>query len=186
MTVRTVGVIVGSVSTDSLNRRYAEGLATLAGRAGLEFVDISIDQLPFFGTQFQDDFPPEGLAYKAALHAVDGLLMVTPEYNRSIPAVLKNAIDWASRPVGESVFPDLPIAVTGASRGVISTAVAQNHLKAILTSQGAAVVGRPEVYLRVTDETFAPDGGFADDKTVQFMLGFLQALHAQIVRFRPA
>jgi chromate reductase, NAD(P)H dehydrogenase (quinone) len=185
MTVRTVGVIVGSVSTDSLNRRYAAALQTLAESAELAFVDIGIGQLPFFGTQYQDDFPPEGLAFKAALEAVDGVLMITPEYNRSIPGVLKNAIDWASRPMGESALPDLPIAVTGASRGVISTAVAQNHLKAILTSQGAAVVGRPEVYLRVTDDTFAADGGFADAQTRQFLLGFLRALHAQIERFRP-
>jgi chromate reductase, NAD(P)H dehydrogenase (quinone) len=185
MTVRTVGVIVGSVSTDSLNRRYAEALGTLAASAELSFVDIAIDRLPFFGTQYQDDFPPEGLAFKAALKAVDGLLVVTPEYNRSIPGVLKNAIDWASRPMGESALPDLPIAVTGASRGVISTAVAQNHLKAILTSQGAAVVGRPEVYLRVTDETFDDEGGFADEKTVEFLRGFLRALRAQVERFRP-
>ena len=186
MTARTVGVIVGSASTDSLNRRFANALEKLAPSAGLKFVDISITQLPFFGTQHEENFPPEGLAYKAALNAVDGLLIVTPEYNRSIPGVLKNAIDWATRPVGESVFPDLPVAVTGASNGVISTAVAQNHLKAILTSQGAAVVGRPEAYLRVTDDTFAADGAFADEKAVQFMLGFLQALRAQIDRFRPA
>jgi chromate reductase, NAD(P)H dehydrogenase (quinone) len=185
MTERTVGVIVGSVSTNSINRRLAHALAELAPRAGLEFVDIEIAQLPFYGTQYDEDYPLEGAAYKAALNGVDGLLLVTPEYNRSIPAVLKNAIDWATRPSGESIFPHKPVGVIGASDGDLSTAVAQTHLKSILTSQGAALVGEPEAYIHFTDDYLDDEGAVADEADAAFLLEFLEALRDQIARFVP-
>jgi len=179
----SVGLIVGSVSEPSLNRRFASALEKLAPAAGLEVTGIPIGDLPFYGTQYNDEFPASGIAFKRALDSADGLLIVTPEYNRSIPGVLKNAIDWASRPVGANSFPGKPVAVTGASKGVISTAVAQNHLKAILIAQGAAVLGAPEAYIRVSEDFYADDGTFASEGTRTFLTGFLRNFHTLIARY---
>lgn len=183
--VYTVGVIVGSVSEPSLNRRFADALIALGPDAGLEFRDIPIVHLPFYGTQYDTAFPDDGWAFKRAVESADGLLIITPEYNRSIPAVLKNAVDWASRPTGKSSLAGKPVAVTGASKGVISTAVAQNHLKAILSALGAPLVGVPEAYIRVGDEFFDGDGGFANAGTREFLTGFLRQLHDLIGRWAP-
>ena len=173
----TVALIVGSVSQPSLNRRLANALTGLAHDAGLRLNDIEIGDLPFFGAQMQSpqDYPQVGRAFKRAIDEADGLLIVTPEYNRSIPGVLKNAIDWASRPDGESSFTGRPTAVTGTSEGDISTAVAQNHLKAILLSQGALVLGDPEAYLHYEDGLIADDGTVTDASTREFLGEFLQA-----------
>lgn len=178
-----VGVIVGSASESSLNRRLADGLALLAADAGLTFVDIPIGHLPFYGTQFDGDYPEIGWELKRAIEDVDGLLIVTPEYNRSIPAVLKNAIDWASRPGGASSLPGKPTAVTGATKGAVSTAVAQAHLKSILAAQGTPLVGVPEAYIRVGDGFFDDDGAIASEGTREFLSGFLRALHDLIGRW---
>ncbi len=179
----TVGLIVGSVSEPSLNRRFADALIELGPAADLEFRDIPIGGLPFYGTQYEKDFPAEGWAFKRAIEAADALLIVTPEYNRSIPGVLKNAIDWATRPAGQSSLPDKPTGVIGASKGVISTAVAQQHLKSILAAQGAPLVGRPEAYIRIGDDFFDAGGGIASPGTREFLTGFLQALHDLIGRW---
>lgn len=182
----TVALIVGSVSEPSLNRRLADALALLAPRAELEFQDVPIGQLPFFGAHLQskDDYPEIGSDFKAQLDAADGILFVTPEYNRSIPGVLKNAVDWASRPKGDSSFTDRPVGVIGMSKGAISTAVAQNHLKAILSAQGAAVLGRPEAYIRYRDGLIDDDGKVTDASTEKFLLSFLQAFRDLIERWR--
>lgn len=171
----TVAVIVGSVSQPSLNRTFAEALEKLAPAAGLEFTEVAIDQLPFFGAHLQTDehYPEVGREFKRGIDQADGILFVTPEYNRSITGVLKNAIDWASRPVGQNSFPGKPVAVIGTSKGVISTAVAQNHLKAILTSQGAAVLGDPEAYIQFTEDFLDADGGIASESTRKFLSGYL-------------
>jgi len=179
-----VGVIVGSASEQSLNRQYAEALQRLGDAAGLAFVDIPIVQLPFYGTHFDADYPDVGVEFKSALAGVDGLLIVTPEYNRSIPGVLKNAIDWATRPGGESVLPGLPTAITGASKGAISTALAQAHLSTILIAQGTPVLGAPEAYIRIGDEFFDDDGGIASEGTREFLTGFLKDFRALIARWR--
>lgn len=182
----TVALIVGSVSTPSLNRRLANALVGLSADAGLRLDDVSIEQLPFFGAHLQspEDYPAVGREFKDAIDAADGLLLITPEYNRSIPGVLKNAIDWASRPVGQNSFAGRPVAVTGMSKGVISTAVAQNHLKAILSSQGALVLGEPEAYIRYRDGLIADDGTVTDESTRRFLLSFLEGLRDLIARCR--
>ncbi|MET0297399.1 MAG: NADPH-dependent FMN reductase [Microbacterium sp.] len=180
----TVALIVGSVSKPSLNRRLANALVGLSADAGLRITDVPIGQLPFFGAEMQtgEDYPAVGRGFKEAIDAADALLIVTPEYNRSIPGVLKNAIDWASRPEGENSFPGTPVAVIGASEGAVSTAVAQNHLKAILLSQGALVLGAPEAYIRYRTGLIADDGTVTDESTRTFLAGFLEAFHDLIMR----
>jgi chromate reductase len=175
----TVALIVGSASRPSLNRRLADALTRLAPDAGLEVTDVEIGDLPFFGAQMQsaEDYPEVGRRFKQSVDEADGLLIVTPEYNRSIPGVLKNAVDWASRPNGESSFPGRPTAVTGMSKGAISTAVAQNHLKAVLLSQGALVLGDPEAYVRYEDGLIDDDGAVTNPSTRKFLAGFLQSFH---------
>ena len=180
----TVGLIVGSVSEPSLNRRFAEALVRLAPGTGLVIREIPIAELPFYGAQYDKDFPAVGRAFKDAVDSGDGLLIVTPEYNRSIPGALKNALDWASRPSGQSSLTGKPTGVTGASKGAISTALAQSHLKSILAAQGAPLVGAPEVYIRITDDFFTDDGAIAAEGTRDFLTGFLQRLHELIRRWQ--
>ena len=180
----TVGLIVGSVSEPSLNRRFAEALVRLAPGTGLVIREIPISELPFYGAQYDKDFPAVGRAFKDAVDSADGLLIVTPEYNRSIPGALKNALDWASRPSGQSSLTGKPTGVTGASKGAISTALAQSHLKSILAAQGAPLVGAPEVYIRITDDFFTEDGAIANEGTREFLTGFLQRLHELIRRWQ--
>jgi chromate reductase len=179
---------VGSVSQPSLNRRLANALVGLSSDAGLRLVDVEIGQLPFFGAQFESeaDYPEVGRALKREVDPTDGLLIVTPEYNRSIPAVLKNAIDWLSRPDGASSFPGRPVAVTGTSEGAVSTAVAQSHLKAILISQGAQVLGEPEAYVQYESGLIADDGTVTDASTREFLLEFLLSFHELIDRHRAS
>ncbi len=180
----TVGLIVGSVSEPSLNRRFAEALVRLAPGTGLVIREIPIAELPFYGAQYDKNFPADGRAFKDAVDSADGLLIVTPEYNRSIPGALKNALDWASRPSGQSSLTGKPTGVTGASKGAISTALAQSHLKSILAAQGAPLVGAPEVYIRITDDFFTDDGEIAAEGTRDFLTGFLQRLHELIRRWQ--
>lgn len=181
----TAALVVGSVSEPSLNRRFAGALQRLAPEAGLELVDVRIADLPFFGAHYEDaaDYPEVGRAFKRALDAPRGILFVTPEYNRSITGVMKNAVDWASRPNGESSFPNRPVAVIGTSRGDISTAVAQNQLKAILVSQGAAVLGEPEAYVRYTKGLVDDEREVTDASTREFVLGFLVAFRELIEKW---
>src|SRR5690606_12046275 len=126
-----VGYMVGSLAKGSINRKLAQALIGLA-HEDLEFEEISYSELPLYNYDYDADFPPAGRAFKDAVANVDALLFVTPEYNRSIPGALKNAIDWASRPYGQNSFTHKPSAVIGTSPGSIGTAVGQQHLRSIL------------------------------------------------------
>ncbi|WP_040167270.1 NADPH-dependent FMN reductase [Microbacterium gorillae] len=182
MTSYRVGVIVGSLSTRSINARVAACIAQLGPDAELDFFDIPIGELPFYRTDFDADYPAEGEALKRAIAEADGVLMVTPEYNRSIPAVLKDAIDWTTRPPRTSVWPGKPVAITGTSGGVISTAVAQEHLRSVMVSRGALVLGDPEMYLRYDPELYAEDGTITNAGTRDFLLGWLRGFRDLIAR----
>ena len=139
MTTFQVGYFVGSLSSTSINRVLSRALIRLAP-ADLEFTEIPIGNLPLYSQVYDSDFPPPARALKAAIAAVDALLYVTPEYNRSIPGALKNAIDWASRPWGENSFDHIPAAVIGASIGQIGTAMGQQSLRAWQNCQDHADV----------------------------------------------
>ena len=121
MTTYKVGYFVGSLSSTSINRILSKALIRVAPD-DLEFSEIPIGNLPLYSPDFDNDYPPEARALKASIAAVDAILFVTPEYNRSIPGALKNAIDWASRPWGQNSFDHIPAAVIGASVGQIGTA----------------------------------------------------------------
>ena len=126
MSTYKVGYFVGSLSSTSINRVLSKALIRVAPE-DLEFSEIPIGNLPLYSPDFDNDYPPEARALKTSIAAVDAILFVTPEYNRSIPGALKNAIDWASRPWGQNSFDHIPAAVIGASVGQIGTAMGQLH-----------------------------------------------------------
>jgi chromate reductase len=156
MTYR-IGIIVGSLRADSLNRRVAMALSRL-GPADFTWHEISLADLPSYNQDDEATPPPAVARLKAEIAAVDGLLFVTPEYNRSIPGVLKNAIDHASRPYGKHVFVGKPAAVTGVSIGALGTALAQQHLRNILAYLDAPTLGQPEVFLHFKPELLDESG----------------------------
>src|SRR3569833_2022201 len=135
-----LGVIVGSNRRESINRKLAQALVRLGG-AAFDAIFIQIDDLPMYNQDNEQPVPAAVARFKGEVEGSGALLFVTPEHSRSIPAVLKNAIDWGARPGGKTSWPGKPAAVIGTSGGVISTAVAQQHLKAVLGTQGLHIVG---------------------------------------------
>lgn len=182
---RTIGYIVGSISSTSINRTLSRVLVRLAPQ-DVEMVEIPIAQLPFFSPDFEADYPPVGLDFKAAIAAVDGVIIVTPEYSRSIPGVLKNALDWAARPAGQGAFRQVPAATIGTSRGGIGTAAGQQHLRAVLLSMGAIVMGQPEAYIQTLPGLFTDDGEVTNEGTATFLSDWMRAFVAHVEMVRPA
>lgn len=171
MTYR-IAVIVGSLRRESFNRQLAEALAKLAPRE-LGFAPVRIDDLPLYD-QDDDSHQAEPVRrMKTQVADAQGLLFVTPEYNRSVPGVLKNAIDQGSRPYGQSAWAGKPAGIVGISVGAIGTAVAQQHLRTILAYLDVPTLGQPEVFLQYQPGFFAPDGGIAKDDTKQFLQKFM-------------
>ncbi len=168
-----VAVIVGSIRKDSINKKLAGALEKL-GDGKLQFDRVRIDDLPLFNQDDESNPTPEVLRFKGQIEAADAVLFVTPEHNRSIPAAMKNAFDWATRPYGKSAFRGKgAAAVIGTSRGNIGTAVAQQHMKTIAAPHFAALLGRPEAYVTFKDDLIAADGTIADEKTRAFLQGFV-------------
>ena len=158
-----VAVFVGSTRETSSNMKLARALEKLsAGRLAFNFVDIA--SLPFYDDTLWNDPPPEVIRLKHEIAEADAVLFVTPEYNRSIPGILKNAIDWPSRPFGESVWTDKPGAIAGATSGVSGTAAAQAQLRSILPVVGVALMGRPEIYFQSRPGAIDEDGNFTDER----------------------
>ena len=177
MSSYSVGYIVGSLSTESINRTLARALVRLAPEH-LRFVEIPIRDLPLYNRDFDGDYPPAGRALKDAIAAVDAVLFVTPEYNRGIPGGLKNAIDWASRPYGTNSFAHKPSAVIGASPGKIGTAVAQQSLRNVLSFCDSPLMAAPEAYLQFTPGLITEVGEVTDKGTEQFLRDFMEAFDA--------
>jgi len=170
----TVGYLVGSLSAESINRTLAKALIRLAPES-LTFVEIPIRDLPVYNRDFDTDYPPAGRALKEAIAAVDAVLFVTPEYNRSIPGSLKNAIDWASRPWGTNSFSRKPSAVIGTSPGKIGTAVGQQHLRSVLGYCDSPQMTAPEAYIEFTADLITDQGAVTDASTEQFLSKFMDA-----------
>ena len=156
-----VAVIVGSLRKESWNRKLARALIELAPSSlALEIVEIG--QLPLYDQDLDDEkrAPAEWTGFRERVRAFDAVLFVTPEYNRSVPGVLKNAIDHASRPYGDSAFAGKPAGVIGVSIGAIGTACAQQHLRCILAYLDMPTYGQPEAFLK-NDVVLEKDGGIA-------------------------
>jgi chromate reductase len=177
----SVGYIVGSLSTESINRTLAKALIQLSPKH-LKFVEIPIRDLPLYNRDFDSHYPPAGRALKNAIAAVDALLFVTPEYNRGIPGGLKNAIDWASRPHGTNSFAHKPSAVIGASPGKIGTAVAQQSLRSALSSCNSSLMEAPEAYIQFRPGLITEVGDVTDKGTEQFLRNFMEAFEVFVTR----
>jgi chromate reductase, NAD(P)H dehydrogenase (quinone) len=181
MTTFTVGYFVGSLARESINRKLANALVRLAP-VDLPMREISIGDLPLYSYDYDADYPTPARALKKAIAAVDAVLFVTPEYNRSIPGGLKNAIDWASRPWGENSFARKPSATIGTSPGKIGTAVGQQHLKSILSFCNSPQMNAIEAYIEFTPGLINADGDITVDSTAKFLRNYLTEFHGFITR----
>jgi chromate reductase len=171
MTQYHITVLVGSLRRDSVNRKLANAIATLAPPE-FSFKQAQIDDLPPYN---QDDDARQAesvVRLKSEIEMAQGLLFVTPEYNRSIPGVLKNAIDHASRPYWQSAWSGKPAGVLGVSAGAIGTALAQQHLRNILAYLDVPTLGQPEAFIQAKDDLFGTDGGIGEGSR-KFLQGWM-------------
>ena len=176
-----VGYFVGSLSSTSINRILSKALIMVAP-VDLEFTEIPIGNLPLYSQDYDRDFPPEAVEPKRAIAASYAVLFVTPEYNRSIPGALKNAIDWASRPWGQNSFDHIPAAVIGTSAGSIGTALAQQSLRAVLSFCNARQMTAPEAYITLTPGLITSDGEVTNESTAAFLADFMQEFRVHTER----
>lgn len=157
-----IAVVIGSLRKDSFNRKLATAIVRLAPPE-FSFNQVQIGDLPLYN-QDDDASPVESVKrLKNEIKVAQGLLFVTPEYNRSIPGVLKNALDHASRPYGQNAWVNKPAGVLGASMGAIGTALAQQHLRNILAHLDVPTLGQPEAFIKVTDGLFDEAGNIGPD-----------------------
>ncbi len=191
MNTFNVGYFVGSLSRDSINRKLARALIRLAPEQ-LRFTEIEYAQLPLYNRDFDADYPPVARDFKAAIAEADAVLFVTPEYNRSVPGALKNAIDWASRPYGENALTRKPSAIIGASPGKIGTAVGQQHLRSILAFCNSPLMNAVEAYIEFTDGLITDNGEVTVPSTEAFLreymdevCDFIQRVYTAIPEARP-
>lgn len=181
MTTFTVGYFVGSLAKASINRKLAVALTRLApSEVWLE--EIPIGDLPLYSYDYDKNYPPAGKALKDAIASVDAVLFVTPEYNRSIPGALKNAIDWASRPWGTNSFARKPSAMIGASPGKIGTAVGQQHLRSIMAFCNSPQFNAIEAYIEFTPGLITDEGEVTVDATREFLANYMKEFYAYITR----
>ena len=163
-----IAVVTGSIRKDSINRKLALGLGGLAP-SGFTFEHVRIDDLPLYN-QDHDKSPAEQVKrLKGEISGAQGVLFVTPEYNRSIPGVLKNAIDHGSRPYGQSVWSGKPAGVIGASGGAIGTALAQQHLRNVLAYLDMPTLGQPEAFIQFKENLVDEHGKVTNEDTRKFL-----------------
>lgn len=171
----------GLSATQSINRKLAKALIQLAPES-MEFSEIAFRDLPLYSYDYDADFPPVAKAFKDAIKAVDALLFVTPEYNRSIPGGLKNAIDWASRPYGTNSFTHKPSAVIGTSPGAIGTAIAQQSLRSVLSFCNSPQMNAPEAYIQFSPGMITDNGEVTVASTEEFLRMYMAEFHTFIAR----
>ncbi len=168
MDIKTIAVFVGSLRKDSFNRKLANAIVKLAP-GGIDFKQVEFADLPPYN-QDEEGRPPDSVRrLKRDILSAQGVLFVTPEYNRSIPGALKNAIDHASRPYGESAWAGKPAGILGVSVGTIGTAVAQQHLRTVLAYLDMPTLGQPEAFIQAKEGLFDEAGGIGPASR-----GFLQ------------
>ena len=178
-----IAVLVGSLRKESINKKLAHALEKLAeGKLSFDYVDIG--DLPLFNQDHEREYPPAALKMKEQIRSADGVLFVTPEYNRSVPGVLKNAIDIASRPYGTNAFAGKPGAVIGTSAGAISTALAQQHLRNICVFLDIPMLQQPEAFVRYKEGLIADDGTVTDEDVRKFLQNFVDRFAAWVARFK--
>ncbi len=169
---KQIGYIVGSLRKDSINRKLVTALVKLAP-ADFTLKELKIGDLPLYNQDDDSNQGPQVQRLKSELRAVDAVIFATPEYNRSIPGVLKNALDHASRPYGQSAWQGKPAGIIGASVGAVGSAVAQSHLRGILGYLDMPTLGSPEAYFHVKDGFFDDAGNIGNPETRKFLHGWM-------------
>jgi len=180
-TTRDVAVLVGSLRKESFNRKMAQALCALAPET-LACEIVEIGNLPLYDQDQDGNPPPASAAFKARIQRADAVLFVTPEYNRSVPGVLKNAIDIASRPYGKSAWDGKPCAVVSVSPGAIGGFGANQHLRQSLVFLNMPVLQQPEAYVGGAADLFDANGRIAKDATRAFLQKFVDAFAAWVER----
>lgn len=175
--------LVGGISRDSLNKRFFNSIKDLDLKE-FHFEEFDISKLPFFSQDIEMDPPDKVTEFKEKIRECDAVLFITPEYNRSFPGVLKNAIDWGSRPYGQNLWDKKPAAVMGASVGNIGTFGAQHHLRQVLAYLNMYVLGQPEFYFNASN-AFNEAGKLSNEKTVQLLEKFFGAFQELILKINP-
>ena len=178
-TMPRIGIIVGSTASNSINRKVANVLPTLVNE-DVEFTFLDIADLPLYNYELDGNWPDVATDFKNDVESVDGIIIVTPEYSRSIPGALKNALDWASRPWGQNSFNRKPVAIMGASIGSTGTAMAQQHLRNILGHFDAPTLGQPETFFHFRADAFGADGSLQDEAQLAVLKNFAEAAVAHI------
>jgi chromate reductase len=174
MAAKKIGIFVGSLRKESFNRKTAKALIEMAP-ASLQMEIIEIGQLPMYNQDYDDNPPKEWVEFRQRVKAFDGVLFVTPEYNRSVPAALKNAIDVASRPYGQNVWAKKPGAVISVSPGAAGGFGANHHLRQSLVFLDVPCLQQPEAYIGHAGDLFDADGKITNDKTKQFLQKIITA-----------
>ena len=185
MATYKIGYLVGSLASNSINRILSKALIKLAPEE-LEFTEVPIKDLPLYSPDYDADYPPAGRAFKDAVAASDGILFVSPEYNRSIPGALKNAIDWGSRPWGTNSFARKPTGIIGTSPGSIGTAVMQSSMRSVLSFLDAPQLNAPEAYIKFNKDVFAEDGTVSDSHTAELLRHYMEEYSAFVQRVLAA
>jgi chromate reductase len=178
---KQIGYVVGSLRKDSWNRKLANALIKL-GPADFNFKELRIGDLPLYNQDDDRSQAPEVQRLKSELRGVDAVLFITPEYNRSVPGVLKNALDHASRPYGQSAWAGKPAGIIGASIGAVGSAVAQLHLRTILAYLDMPTLGQPEAYIQVKEGFFDEAGNIANPESRKFLHGWMDKYAAWVKR----
>lgn len=178
-----VAVIVGSLRKGSFNRQLAEALAKLA-RPRLDLEIVEIGDLPLYNQDDEAALPAQVQRFKSQIEGADAVLFVTPEYNRSFSAALKNAIEWGSRPWGKNSWNGKPGAIIGATPGAVGTAAAQSQLRSIASVLGVAVLAQPEIYLNYREGQIV-DGEIADEGVQGLLNGWVESFADWVAKLAP-
>jgi chromate reductase len=177
-----VAVIVGSNRRESINRKLALALIKL-GAGKFDAKLARIDDLPIYNQDNEGNLPPEVARFKDEIAKADGVLIVTPEHNRSMPTVLKNAIDWGARPWGTSIWPGKPGFITGTSPGAVGTALVQANLRTVMLGLGMTLLGG-ESYVTFKPDLIDAQGKVTDETTEKFLQGFVDRFATLVTKLK--
>jgi chromate reductase len=177
-----IAVIVGSNRRESINRKLAQALIKL-GAGKFDAKIVRIDDLPIYNQDNEGNLPAEVTRFKNEIAKSDGVIIVTPEHNRSMPTVLKNAIDWGARPFGTSVWPGKPGFITGTSPGAIGTALVQANLRTVMLGLGMTLLGG-ESYVTFKPNLVDDQGNVTDETTQKFLQGFIDRFATLVTKLK--
>lgn len=176
--------LVGGISRDSLNKKLYHAVKERAPE-NLKIFTYDISKIPYFSQDIENDPPDSIIEFKDLIREADAVLFITPEYNRSFPGVLKNAIDWGSRPYGQNLWDKKPAGVMGATISSVGTFGAQHHLRQVLAYLNMSVMAQPEFYF-TSKNSFNEQGVLTDEKTKKFIVQYWKAFQEWILELIPS